>query len=202
MRNTKKMSASIIKLTAENSSHKLTRLDFDCMAEERLLLDTSTLLESGCLHVGDDSARNCHELSCMLWPNAQNRKPRLLHFNITHSNGPFGVFFKSTSHTSKYIKFRNSFEEAEDSECLIVNSYAFREHGTRITLLAEAEVRNKQIASVRFTVINYPYFNNEPFDDSAKLENKAPELLADGVVTTDEAALENGLEDEDLPNIL
>ena len=42
----------------------------------------------------------------------------------------------------------------------------------------------------------------EPFDDSAKLENKAPELLADGGVTTDESALENGLEDEDLPNIL
>jgi len=189
------MSASIIRLTAENSSHKLTRLDFDYMADERLLLDTSTLLESGCLHVGEDSARNCHELSCMLWPNPQNRKPRLLYLNITHSNGPFGVFFKSTSHTSKYIKFRNSFEEAEDSECLIVNSYAFREHGTRITLLAEAELRNKQIASVRFTVINYPYFNNEPFDDPAKLENKLPDVP--DVCSASEEVVQNEVDGED-----
>jgi len=189
------MSASIIRLTAENSSHKLTRLDFDYMADERLLLDTSTLLESGCLHGGEDSARNCHELSCMLWPNPQNRKPRLLYLNITHSNGPFGVFFKSTSHTSKYIKFRNSFEEAEDSECLIVNSYAFREHGTRITLLAEAELRNKQIASVRFTVINYPYFNNEPFDDPAKLENKLPDVP--DVCSASEEVVQNEVDGED-----
>ena len=169
------MSASIIKLTAEKPSHLLNTLDYQAMAQERVLLDTSTLLESGSLLVGDDSAKNCHELAGFLWPDIYNRRPKLLFMNITHSNGPFGVFLKSSSHTCKYIKFRNSFEEAEDSECLIVNSYAFREHGPRITLLAEAETVDRQVRSIRFTVVSFPYFNNAPFDDDDKLNDQKNE---------------------------
>lgn len=167
---------SILKLTAEKPSHTLTPLDFKRMESETLLLDTSSLIQTGSLVVCDDTAQNCHELSTRIWPNIRaDSKPKLLFMNITHSNGPFGVFLKSTSHTNEYIKFRNSFDEAPDSECLIVNSYAFREHGSRIVILVEPKIVNWQIRSVMFTVVSYPYFNNEPYDDDTKLETlKSP----------------------------
>ena len=186
-----------VDLTAENPSHELSQSDFDSMANEKLLLNTSGLIETGSLIVGADTESDCHELGCRIWPNTNDRNPRLLHMNITHTNGPFGVFLKSSSHTSTYLKFRNSFEEAVDSEALIVNSYAFREHGTRISILAEATVENRRVSAITFTIICFPYFNNEPYDDDSKLTNESVESTEEATLEESEKVREKVREKDD-----